>query len=150
MSIYISVQAEHFDVGDELKQLTLNGTVGAISSFIGCVRNNQQASPLPIKKLHIEHYPLMTEKTLQSIVQCAHVNWPIDQTRLIHRFGQLEVGENIVMVICTAAKRIAAMQATESIVHQLKINAPFWKKEIFTNGSSQWVEQDQRDIELSQ
>ncbi len=111
--------------------------VGALANFIGVVRQSGQANPL--KEMWLEHYPGMTEHTLQNLLERAAGRWPVLAARVHHRVGALQPGEQIVYVGVAAAHRQAAFDACSFIMDFLKTEAPFWKKEIFADGLEQWV-----------
>lgn len=124
----IKVQREDFDLTNELKILLGNrADSGGCVSFIGKVRN--QNNNLSIKSLEIEHYPKMTEMQLQSIELKANEKWPINSSLIIHRYGKLYPGDNIVLVITSSAHRQSAFKACDYIVEELKTKATFWKLE---------------------
>jgi len=121
----IAVQQNDFSVAEEYENLSQKGKTGAIVTFVGRVRefsNNNNT-------LHLQHYPGMTEKTLHRIAIEAKEKWPLQNTRIIHRFGDLLPGDQIVFVGVSAAHRGDAFQACEYIIDILKTQAPFWKKE---------------------
>ncbi len=134
----IKVQTEDFDVGVELKALMARAQgVGGIVTFTGVVREwsgNQQLAAMTL-----EHYPGMTERQLADIEAEAVRRWPIEASLIIHRYGRLEPGANIVLVITASAHRQAAFEANEFLVDWLKTKAPFWKLEAGPAGQS-WVE----------
>ncbi len=116
----VSVQKEDFDLSLETRGFSKNNSVGAIASFVGVVRDVAMA---------LEHYPGMTEKALQEIVQEAQGRWQILDCCVIHRYGELQPGDQIVMVAVASAHRGEAFAACEFIMDYLKTRAPFWKKE---------------------
>jgi molybdopterin synthase catalytic subunit len=138
----IKVQTEDFDVGAELKALIAaakgaTSSIGGIVTFTGIVREwsgNQQLSAMTL-----EHYPGMTERQLADIEAEALRRWPIEASLIIHRYGRLEPGANIVLVITASAHRQAAFEANEFLVDWLKTKAPFWKLEAGPQGQA-WVE----------
>lgn len=128
----VSVQGEDFDLGQEIAALTTGRTdLGAVASFIGTVRD------VP---LNLEHYPGMTERALQDIYEAAIRRFDLRAARLIHRYGPLQPGDQIVLVIACSAHRAAALQAIEFIMDRLKTDAPFWKLE-----GDQWVDARESD-----
>ena len=139
----IIVQKKDFDVGVELKRLR-NGSheIGGICSFVGCVRD------LPgnkiLQALNLQHYPEMTEKELNKIEVEAHNRWPIEASLIIHRYGRLEPGEQIVLVITASAHRKAAFQSCEFLIDYLKTRAPFWKNEDY-GSMTKWVDARETD-----
>jgi molybdopterin synthase catalytic subunit len=92
-----------------------------------------------VSSMTLEHYPGMTEKALDQIEVQARANWPVDDVLIIHRYGKLEVGEDVVLVITCSAHREAAFQACEFLMDWLKTKAPFWKLESGAAGET-WVE----------
>ena len=139
----VSVQAADFDAGEVLRALSAGQhEVGAVASFTGLVRGSEpQAGHAgqALLALEIEHYPAMTQKSLEAIVTSAAGRWPLQATRVIHRTGRLAVGEQIVLVACASAHREAALQACEYIMDYLKNDAPFWKKAIYSD-SEAWID----------
>ncbi|MBP8268190.1 MAG: molybdopterin synthase catalytic subunit MoaE, partial [Aeromonas sp.] len=111
---------------------------GAIVSFVGKVRDFNQGEH--VKGLALEHYPGMTEKALANIVAEARGRWPLQECTLIHRIGELLLGDQIVLVVVSSAHREAAFEACHFIMDFLKTRAPFWKKELIADGVQRWVE----------
>ncbi len=139
----IRVQREDFDVGAELKALTAGRhEIGGVVTFIGLVRDMADASK--ISAMTLEHYPGMTEKQLAAIEAEALQRWPLTGSLIIHRYGRLEPGEQIVLVITASAHREAAFEACHFLIDWLKTKAPFWKLED-TDKGAQWVAADTRD-----
>ena len=133
----IKVQAEQFDVGHELTKLKANRTdVGAFALFVGSVRDAES--------LTLEHYPGMTESALAEIVEDAKARWPLHDVLIIHRFGKMKAGEDIVLVITASAHRKAAFEACEFLMDWLKTKAPFWKLQEIA-GASSWVDAKSSD-----
>ena len=93
-----------------------------------------------VKGLALEHYPGMTEKALANIVAEARGRWPLQECTLIHRIGELLLGDQIVLVVVSSAHREAAFEACHFIMDFLKTRAPFWKKELTADGVQRWVE----------
>lgn len=122
----ISVQNEHFNVGDEYQWLSECESDGAVVTFTGKVRNHNLGDE--VNTLTLEHYPGMTEKALNDIVEQARARWPLQRVSVIHRVGQLNIGEEIVFVGVTSAHRHSAFESAEFIMDFLKTRAPFWKK----------------------
>ena len=140
----ISIQIKNFDINNELAQLQLMGNVGAIVSFVGLVR--EQASHGQITAIELEHYPAMTQKSLENIVQQAEVRWPLLGVRVIHRVGYLAAHEQIVLVAVASQHRQAAFDAAAFIMDYLKSKAPFWKKEYLAGqAEGHWVEAKDSD-----
>ncbi|KJG38954.1 molybdopterin synthase catalytic subunit [Photobacterium angustum] len=138
----ISVQFDDFSVADEYEKLAEGTEAGAVVTFIGKVRDFNQGDA--VTGLSLEHYPGMTEKSLQEIVDQACQRWPLLKTRVIHRVGDLALGDQIVFVGVTSAHRGAAFEACEFIMDFLKTRAPFWKKEQ-TPEQSRWVDARETD-----
>jgi molybdopterin synthase catalytic subunit len=132
----IRIQREPFDIAGETAALQGEG-VGAVVTFTGLVRN---ASALgAVEAVELEHYPGMTEASLQAIVREAERRWPLLGATVIHRVGYLWAGEGIVLVVVASAHREAAFQAASFLMDFLKTRAPFWKKE-WVAGVAHWVE----------
>jgi molybdopterin synthase catalytic subunit len=140
----IQVQEQDFDIAEVNRQLCAGRSdIGAIASFIGLVRD------LPQNRLHkmtLEHYPGMTEKSLEKIVETAQQRWKILDCAIIHRVGELKPADQIVLVSVVSVHRKAAFAACEFIMDYLKTDAPFWKKETDEQGEN-WVEAKASDSE---
>lgn len=137
----ISVQADDFDINKEIVSLkSSDNEVGAVVTFTGTVRDIGGT----LNSMTLEHYPGMTEKELERIASIAEERWPLRGCRVIHRYGTLKPGDNIVLVITLSAHREAAFKAAEFLMDYLKSNAPFWKKESGLDGEN-WVEPKQSD-----
>jgi len=134
----ILVQHEDFVLAAEYARLADNPAVGAVVSFVGKVRDFNQGEQ--VSGLSLEHYPGMTERALADIVAQARSRWPLLGCTLIHRVGELALGEQIVLVLVSSAHRQAAFEACDFIMDYLKTRAPFWKKELGADGRSHWVE----------
>jgi molybdopterin synthase catalytic subunit len=135
----VRVQREDFDLGAELAALRAGRTdIGALVSFTGLVRDMDGR----LTGFELEHYPAMTEKALRGIESQAHARWPLRASLIIHRFGPLAPGEQIMMVATASAHRQAAFEAAAFLMDYLKSRAPFWKKET-TPEDARWV--DARD-----
>ena len=141
---FISVQEADFDIAHEYAELRKdNCSDGAVVFFTGLVREMNQGSA--ISGLSLEHYPGMTEKVLQQIVEDACERWPLNRVRLIHRTGQLEIADQIVFVGVSSSHREAAFSACHFIMDFLKNRAPFWKKEV-TPAGERWVDAQEKDL----
>ena len=139
----IRVQAEDFDIAAEIAALGNAGhDIGAVVTFTGLVRGGGEDSNLTAMTL--EHYPGMTEKALQEIEREALERWPLEASLIIHRYGRLEPGENIVLVITASSHRQAAFEAAEYLMDWLKTKAPFWKLEESAAGAN-WVDARESD-----
>ena len=138
----VRVQPGDFDVGRELEALThARVDVGAVASFVGLVRELNEGEA--VRGLTLEHYPGMTEQELARVEAEAATRWPLQASLIIHRYGELRPGENIVLVITASPHRQAAFQSAEFLMDYLKTRAPFWKKETGADGKGEWV--DARD-----
>lgn len=139
----IKVQESDFNVGEEISRLTADAHhIGGIVTFIGLVR--AKAGEKDVDTMALEHYPGMTEQMLKKIEAEANSRWPLDASLIIHRYGPLKVGEQIVLVITASAHRQAAFEANQFLVDWLKTKAPFWKKETGPQGVT-WVESRDED-----
>lgn len=137
----IRVQQENFDIGAEIERLRDGRTdIGAIVTFTGTVRDTARGGT--ITAMTLEHYPGMTDKELERIEEKANKRWPLQASLIIHRYGEMKPGENIVLVITASPHRHAAFEAAQFLMDFLKTNAPFWKKEDGAEGGD-WV--DARD-----
>jgi molybdopterin synthase catalytic subunit len=134
----VCVQAEDFDLSAEVAKLRAGqGRVGAIVSFVGTVRDLNDGAD--VAEMELEHYPGMTEQSIEAIIVQAEQRWPVQGVRVIHRIGPLKPLDQIVLVAVTAAHRGEAFAACEFIMDYLKTEAPFWKKEQ-TPGGARWVD----------
>ncbi len=134
----IKIQEADFDVSAELAALRKGDPrVGAVVTFLGTVRDMNDGSQ--VRGMTLEHYPGMTEKALQEILDQARARWDIYQTLVIHRVGPLLPEDQIVLVAVTSAHRGEAFAACEFIMDYLKTAAPFWKKEDTPEGA-RWVD----------
>ncbi|WP_421188456.1 molybdopterin synthase catalytic subunit MoaE [Aeromonas sanarellii] len=138
MTDRILVQRADFSLAEEYGRLATRHDSGAIVTFVGKVRDFNQGEH--VKGLALEHYPGMTEKALAAIVQEARARWPLQECTLIHRIGELLLGDQIVLVAVSSAHREAAFEACHFIMDFLKTRAPFWKKELTADGVQRWVE----------
>ena len=138
MRVDVRVQAGDFDLGSEIARLREgDARVGAVVSFVGTVRDLNEGAH--VAELELEHYPGMTEKSLEDIVAQARERWPLYGALVIHRIGPMKPLDQIVLVACTAAHRGEAFAACEFIMDYLKTDAPFWKKEQTPDGA-RWVD----------
>jgi molybdopterin synthase catalytic subunit len=134
----IRVQRHDFDVGAEIEALTRdNHAIGGVASFVGLVRD--MADDSNISAMTLEHYPGMTERQLEAIETEARERWPLQACLIIHRYGRLEPGDRIVLVVTASAHRQAAFDACQFLMDWLKTKAPFWKLEEAAKGTH-WVE----------
>ena len=135
------MQREDFDLGAELAAIRAGRSdIGALVSFTGLVRDLAGG----LDAFELEHYPAMTEKALLGIEAHAHARWPLQASLIIHRFGPMSPGEQIMMVATASAHRQAAFASAEFLMDYLKSRAPFWKKET-TAAGAQWVDAREED-----
>jgi molybdopterin synthase catalytic subunit len=143
----VRVQTEDFDAGHEIARMREGDLgIGAIASFIGTVRDVNDAAP--ITGMTLEHYPGMTEAALDDIVAEARRRFDIRDALVIHRVGALAPGDQIVLVVVTSAHRGVAFDACRYVMDILKTSAPFWKKERIPGGE-RWVEARASDDEAA-
>ncbi|WP_256493242.1 molybdopterin synthase catalytic subunit MoaE [Endozoicomonas sp. SCSIO W0465] len=142
----ISIQVDDFNPGQEYERLEGNTSSGAIVTFTGTVRDMNLGDE--VGGLFLEHYPGMTEKALQEIIDEAVQRWELQVVRIIHRIGQLHPGDRIVFVGVASAHRKEAFAACEFIMDYLKTRAPFWKKETTPEGD-RWVDERGSDQEAA-
>jgi molybdopterin synthase catalytic subunit len=130
----VRIQREDFDVGAEIAALSQGRhDVGAVASFTGICRADGG-----IAAMTLEHYPGMAEAEIESHVAEAQSRWPLMGVTVIHRFGRMVPGDNIVLVVVASSHREAAFAAAEFLMDYLKTRAPFWKKEV-REGGADWV-----------
>ena len=134
----VSIQAEDFDVSHELGRLRAgDGGVGALCSFVGTVRD--RGDGLAVSAMELEHYPGMTERAIEAMIDAAQQRFAILGARVVHRIGLLQPLEQIVLVAVTSMNRRESFQACEFLMDYLKTQAPFWKKESTPEGA-RWVD----------
>ena len=134
----VRIQTQDFDAGAEMTALrAARADVGAVASFIGVVRDNNEGAS--VGAMMLEHYPGMTEKSIQAIIDEAKSRWKIFDALVIHRVGELKPRDQIVLVAVTGSHRGDAFAACEFIMDYLKTRAPFWKKEQTPDGA-RWVD----------
>jgi molybdopterin synthase catalytic subunit len=134
----VTVQHADFDLSAEVAALREGDVgVGAVASFIGTVRDRNDG--LGVSAMELEHYPGMTERAIESMIDEAMRRFAIRRARVIHRVGPLQPGDQIVLVIVTSAHRRDAFEACEFLMDYLKTQAPFWKKEQTPSGA-RWVD----------
>ena len=142
-TLRVSIQTADFDVAAEIASMRAGDhRVGAVCSFIGTVRDRNQTSTEPagsVQSMELEHYPGMTEKAIEEMIDEAHRRFDIFAARVIHRIGVLQPPDQIVLVAVTSAHRGESFQACEFLMDYLKTQAPFWKKEQ-TAAGAQWVD----------
>ncbi|MDQ7954531.1 MAG: molybdenum cofactor biosynthesis protein MoaE [Pseudomonadota bacterium] len=139
----VSVQAEDFDLGAEVAALRAGDPrVGAVCAFVGTVRDRHVAeggAAGSVRAMELEHYPGMTEKAIEAMIDEAHRRFDILGVRVVHRVGALAPQDQIMMVAVTSAHRGESFQACEFLMDYLKTQAPFWKKEDTPEGG-RWVD----------
>lgn len=139
----IRVQDTPFDIGAEIAAIKRGKTrIGGTAVFVGSVRDMNNGAP--VTALTLEHYPGMTEKALAEIEAEARRRWALDDVLIIHRFGRMELGEDIVLVICCSEHRDTAFEACQFLMDYLKTKAPFWKLEDSGTDAS-WVDARESD-----
>ncbi len=138
MAARVRIQREDFDVAAEIAALRGGAAgVGAVCSFVGTVRDRNDGSA--VSAMELEHYPGMTEKAIEQMIDEAFRRFDIRAARVIHRVGPLQVQDQIVLVAVTSAHRGESFQACEFLMDYLKTQAPFWKKESTPEGE-RWVD----------
>jgi molybdopterin synthase catalytic subunit len=143
MQTKIRLQREEFDVAAETAALTRGRTdIGALVSFTGVCRGDEAGEP--ISALTLEHYPGMAEAEIARHVEDATTRWPLLGVTVIHRYGRIAPGENIVLVVTASSHRQAAFAAAEFLMDYLKTRAPFWKQ-VERGGGKIWVEAKDAD-----
>jgi molybdopterin synthase catalytic subunit len=134
----VTIQTQDFDVAAEIAALRRDDPgVGAVCSFIGTVRDRNDGSA--VSAMELEHYPGMTEKAIEQMIDEAFRRFDIRAARVIHRVGPLQLQDQIVLVAVTSAHRGESFRACEFLMDYLKTQAPFWKKEHTAQGA-QWVD----------
>ncbi|MDR7148632.1 molybdopterin synthase catalytic subunit [Hydrogenophaga palleronii] len=138
MTERVSIQVDDFDLSAEVAQLReRNPGVGAVCSLVGTVRDRNDGQG--VHSMELEHYPGMTEKAIEAMIDEAHRRFDILGARVIHRVGVLQPMDQIVLVVVTSAHRGESFQACEFLMDYLKTQAPFWKKEQ-TPAGARWVD----------
>ena len=138
MTARVSIQTEDFDLAAEVAALRQgDGRVGAVCSFVGTVRDRNEGQS--VSTMELEHYPGMTEKSIEAMIDAAHARFDLYGARVIHRVGLLAPLDQIVLVAVTSAHRGESFQACEFLMDYLKTQAPFWKKEQTSEGA-RWVD----------
>ena len=134
----VTVQTEDFDLSAEVAALRAGDAgVGAVAAFVGTVRDRNDGQG--VSAMELEHYPGMTERAIEAIIDAAHERFDIRGARVIHRVGLLQPLDQIVMVAVTSSHRGEAFKACEFLMDYLKTQAPFWKKESTPEGA-RWVD----------
>jgi len=134
----LRIQEADFDIAHEIALLSKGRTdIGAVVSFSGICRGREGGDD--IAALTLEHYPGMAEAEIRRRAEEAIERWPLQGLTIIHRFGRIEPGQNIVLVVTASTHRQAAFEAAEFLMDYLKTSAPFWKREESAKGTA-WVE----------
>ena len=134
----VRLQREPFDAAAEAAKLTRGRTdIGALVTFTGICRGDEAGEP--IAALTLEHYPGMAEVEIERHVQEAKARWPLLGVTVLHRYGRMVPGEDIVLVVTTSSHRAAAFAAAEFLMDYLKTRAPFWKQ-VEKAGEKTWIE----------
>ncbi|MHB1200344.1 MAG: molybdopterin synthase catalytic subunit MoaE [Polaromonas sp.] len=138
MTARVLIQTDDFNLSDEIAALRANDKrVGAVCSFVGTVRDRNDGQN--ISSMELEHYPGMTEKAIEAMIDEACARFDIFAARVIHRVGLLQPLDQVVMVAVTSAHRGESFKACEFLMDYLKTQAPFWKKEQTPEGA-RWVD----------
>lgn len=145
--IAIRIQQQSFDITHETQALVgSHHDIGAIITFTGRCRDENGT----LAALILEHYPGMAEAEIKRIAEQAAKRWPLFGITIIHRYGKIAVGEDIMLIIATSAHRQAAFEAASFLMDFLKTQAPFWKKELYMDGSTgNWIEARKSDDEAA-
>jgi molybdopterin synthase catalytic subunit len=139
----VAIQAEDFDVADEIAALRAGDPgVGAVCTFVGTVRDRNDGSS--VSSMELEHYPGMTEKAIEAMIDEAGQRFDIRGVKVIHRVGLLQPQDQIVLVAVTSSHRGESFRACEFLMDYLKTQAPFWKKERTAEGE-RWVDAREGD-----
>jgi molybdopterin synthase catalytic subunit len=139
----IRVQQQAFDVGHEINAIKSDKTkIGGTAVFVGTVRDINNGDG--VSALTLEHYPGMTEKALADIETEARARWVLDEVLIVHRYGRMEPGDDIVLVVCCSEHRDNAFDACRFLMDFLKTRAPFWKLEE-GEGKADWVDARESD-----
>lgn len=138
MAMTLSIQTADFDLSTEVAALrAADPGVGAVAAFVGCVRDRNDGTG--VSAMELEHYPGMTEKSIEAMIDVARQRFDIRGVRVIHRVGVLQPSDQIVLVAVASAHRGSAFLACEFLMDHLKTQAPFWKKETTADGA-RWVD----------
>lgn len=143
----IRVQQADFDLAAEYQRMAGMPQVGALVSFVGRMRDINLGDS--VVGLTLEHYPGMTEKSLSELVQQARSRWSLEAVTLIHRVGDFQACDQIVLVLVASSHRGEAFAACEFLMDALKTRAPFWKKERLADGSCRWVDARFSDLQAA-
>jgi molybdopterin synthase catalytic subunit len=145
---HIRIQSEPLDPHHEVDLLREdNPAIGGVVTFLGLMRDMNEGEE--VSRLFLEHYPGMTEKALDKIVDEAMARWDLSAVRVVHRVGEMAPTDPIVLVAVAASHRKEAFLGCEFVIDYLKTRAPFWKKEV-TDGGERWVDARDSDTEAEQ
>ena len=134
----IKIQEEDFNSEDEINKIKkLHSNVGAVSSFIGYVRGENNNKK--VRSINLEVYKEMAHKEFEKIINRVNLKWELEDTLIIHRYGKLSVNSKIVLVACFSKHRLDSFESCSFIMDYLKKDAPFWKKEFYNKGFS-WLQ----------
>ena len=138
----VRIQQADFDAGLEIAALRAGDAgIGAVAAFIGTVRDRSQGiGAADTSRMELEHYPGMTERAIEVMLDAAHARFDIRAAQVIHRVGLLAPLDQIVLVVVTSAHRGEAFAACQFLIDYLKTQAPFWKKEHRPDGTAEWVD----------
>jgi len=140
--VTVRVQQNDFDLGREYSDMVAGDTsAGAVVAFVGRVRdfNESGGATSDVRAMTLEHYPAMTVKQLEAIEGEARTRWALTDSLIVHRYGRLTPGDQIVLVLTASSHRQDAFDAAQFLMDWLKTKAPFWKKEETPQGD-RWVE----------
>ena len=136
----VRIQTEDFDLSAEVSALRAGDAgVGAVAAFVGTVRDRNAGTAGEVSAMELEHYPGMTEKAIEAMIDAAQTRFDIRGARVVHRVGPLLPCDQIVLVAVSSAHRGQAFLACEFLMDYLKTQAPFWKKEC-TAAGARWVD----------
>ena len=136
----VCIQSADFDLSAEVAALRAgDGGVGAVTSFVGTVRDRNSGTPEAVSAMELEHYPGMTERAIEAMIDEAMRRFDIRAARVVHRIGLLQPLDQIVLVVVSSAHRGESFKGCEFLMDYLKTQAPFWKKETTATGAH-WVD----------
>ena len=144
----VVIQEQEFDTGQVIRQMYQNNPqVGAVASFVGVCREVNDGDR--VARMRLEHYPGMTEKSIEDIITQARKRWQFQDCVVVHRVGVLEPTDPIVLVVVASQHRRPALDACAFVMDFLKTRAPFWKQEL-TDQGERWVESKESDEQSAQ
>lgn len=146
----VRIQSEDFNAAAEAAALARGRTdIGALVTFAGLCRAQDAPGGAPLIALTLEHYPGMAEEEISRLIEQARARWPLIGATVIHRYGRMVPGDNIVLVVTASAHRGAAFEAAEFLMDWLKTRAPFWKMEERADGNG-WVAAKEADDDAAE